>query len=242
MTKNRKGSNREKEEKFKEDVERFVCKVFLEKCKPGVTIIRHGDPNKKEPDFMCDDGSGVEITGLYAGKEDERQLNKMNQGKKDSAVTEILHEGKVAVRVSGDISTSDGVPYMCQQIIEKIKKHRNGNYERCKGEVYLVCNALFGHSMAFPEQSEIDGLRKMVENDPVYKKNGKQFAGIYILWTPGKPSPSLDLLVGQHAAFLWPFRETSPSPESVSTQENIVKKLLSPESVSTQENKVTKLL
>ena len=242
MTKNRKGSNREKEEKFKEDVERFVCKVFLEKCKPGVTIIRHGDPNKKEPDIICSNEIAVEAVILHPNREVARQISKMNQGKRDSAVKEILHEGKVAVRVSGDISTSNGVPYMCQQIIEKIKKHSNGNYEGCKGEVYLVCNALLGHSTAFPEQSEIDELRKMVKNNPVYKKNGKQFAGIYILWTPGEPSPSLDLLVGQHAAFLLPFRETSPSPESASTQENIVKKLLSPESASTQENKVTKLL
>ena len=170
-----------KERDLNKDIERFVCEKFLELCNKEINcdiqIERAGNPNKKEPDFMCSNGVAVEVTGIYASKEDGKMSNRIIHGKRG--------------QMKDYIKTSNAQDYVVSKIVEKHNKHNGGNYSGCpdETEIYLVCNGLPNHSViGLGIEEEVDGIREKLDEKLSSGGGEKCFDGIFLLLNDGKYS------------------------------------------------------
>ena len=174
------------ERNSKEKVERSVCEKFLElfneKHGCNVKIERAGDPNKREPDFMCSDGVAVEVTELYANEEDGKISNKMIHGKSDP---NLQNDGFGGSIMKDALKVTDEHLYIASKILEKQKKLNSGNYAGCPDgtKIYLVCNALEKCSMAglFMGVATIRKICEELHEKMSSRKDKKHFDGIFLL-------------------------------------------------------------
>lgn len=88
-------------------------------------FLRLGDPNKREPDGICDNSTAIELVGAY---DNQYQANKMwseARGKKQNKPVELR------LLTFASLETA---------IASKLEKLNQGNYSGFKGRLLLLCN------------------------------------------------------------------------------------------------------
>ena len=175
--------------------ERYICDMFVSAYNKeyghDLRIDREGLPHEKEPDFICTDGTGVEVTEVYANREEARSGNMMDRGKPDPSLTSVLSKrGFLYRKQTRPTRVSPGriVGYMIERIMEKCEKCRKGNYDGCSGKVFLVCDALRSKSSTriMMDEYMINMLGERVRQELLQDTNEKCFDSIFLIWgTPG---------------------------------------------------------
>jgi len=152
---------------LKETHEVAACQRFLsmynEAQNSDVKIVRPGDPNKKEPDCLCNNDFAIELVGTY---DNQYQAEKIWNGARDKNTTK---------QPDYLLLTFDNLQ---NEIGKKLQKLEAGNYGGFSGKIILVCNL---HSPLLQDK-EVEQYAKIYvpfRSDNYFKK---YFHEIYVLW------------------------------------------------------------
>ena len=152
--------------------EEAVCQSFLflynKISNTQLSLLRFGNPQKKEPDFICTENVAVEITGIY---DNEYQAEKIWSSPRNK----VLRKKRDFLLLTLE-NLNDG-------ICKKLNKLEKGNYNGFSGHIILVC--VLQSPLLRDEEIE-----KYIKEEYIpFRIDGhfdKYFSGIFVYWKSDK--------------------------------------------------------